>query len=261
MKVTRKVSSLILFSLLLNLNPALAQAKVRIILETDMESDIDDAATLAVLHALADNGECEILAVMHNTSDQYGVGVIDAINTYYGRPDLPIGAYKPDDAPSAQFGGKTRYAESISLDNRFAKNVRTRDDVPDAVHLYKSILAKQPDRSVVVASVGWTMNLKNLISTDAGRTLAAEKIKTLVLMGGKWAPPDAPHRATMNLAGNQIIAPAYEAGKYVVDNWPTQIVLSGVEVGGVIRTGDRLKNTPALNPVRQAFMVYKRKHK
>jgi hypothetical protein len=85
---------------------------VKIIYETDMESDVDDAATLAMLHILADAGECEILAVMHNTSDDYGVGVIDAINTYYGRGDLPIGAYKSDDAPSSQFGGAMHYAKS-----------------------------------------------------------------------------------------------------------------------------------------------------
>ena len=66
-------------SLLLIVNPAFSQDKVKIVFETDMESDVDDAGALALLHALADNGECEILAVMHNTSDDYVVGVIDAI--------------------------------------------------------------------------------------------------------------------------------------------------------------------------------------
>ena len=45
-------------------------------------------------HALADNGEASLLAVMQNTSPQPCAGVISVINTYYGRPELPIGAYK-----------------------------------------------------------------------------------------------------------------------------------------------------------------------
>jgi len=248
-------------SVLWNVSLALSRTQVKIIYETDMESDIDDAATLALLHALADNGECEILAVMHNTSDDYGVGVIDAINTYYGRPDLPIGAYQDNDAPSAHFGGQTRYAESIARDHRFSKDIIKRADVPNAVKLYNRILSKQPNRSVVIVSVGWVMNLKNLILDDQGKKLARDKIKTLVWMGGHWAPPDIDHRASMNLAGNQIIPAAYEAGKYVVDNWPTEIVFSGVEIGSMIFTGEKLKNTSSLNPVRQAFLHYKQKHK
>jgi hypothetical protein len=37
---------------------------VRIILDTDMSGDCDDAGALALLHALADQGECEILATV-----------------------------------------------------------------------------------------------------------------------------------------------------------------------------------------------------
>ncbi len=37
---------------------------VHVILDTDIGSDCDDAGALAVLHALADRGEVEILACM-----------------------------------------------------------------------------------------------------------------------------------------------------------------------------------------------------
>ena len=74
-----------------------AAASERVIFETDMVGDPDDAGALALLHALADRGECEILAVMHNTSDPYTVGCLDAMNTFAGRPDIPTGAYPGDD--------------------------------------------------------------------------------------------------------------------------------------------------------------------
>jgi hypothetical protein len=67
-----------------------------IIFDTDFGGDIDDCTALAVCHALADNGECEFLAVMlAHAWTSSGPGV-DVINTYYSRSDLPIGACHPD---------------------------------------------------------------------------------------------------------------------------------------------------------------------
>src|SRR3990170_406515 len=60
---------------------------VKIIFDTDFHTDCDDAGALAVLHALADRGECEILAIMCSTRDPFSAPAIDVINTYYGRPD------------------------------------------------------------------------------------------------------------------------------------------------------------------------------
>ena len=41
----------------------LTAAPVKILFDTDMTTDCDDAGAMAVLHALADRGECEILAL------------------------------------------------------------------------------------------------------------------------------------------------------------------------------------------------------
>ena len=66
----------------------------KIIFETDMCTDVDDVGALAVLHALADNGEAEILAISFNEVHPSGAGTICAINTWYNRGDIPIGIYK-----------------------------------------------------------------------------------------------------------------------------------------------------------------------
>ncbi len=232
-----------------------SHAQVNIIYETDMESDIDDAATLGMLHALADNGECNILAVMHNTSDEFGVGVIDAINTWYGRPDIPIGSYKKDDAISRWFGGKMEYAKSIALNPKFHKDKISRKDVPPALDVYKNLLLNSDDKSVTILSVGWTTNLRDLLHDKEGYQLVTQKVKQLVLMGGGWDPPDiSNYRPQMNLLGNQVIAAAYESGKYVVENWPTPIVFSG-KVGAKVQTGAELVDTPLDNPVREAYRI------
>ena len=39
-------------------------------------------------------GEANIRAVVHNSASEYGVGAISVINRYYGRDDIPVGAYK-----------------------------------------------------------------------------------------------------------------------------------------------------------------------
>ena len=65
---------------------------MKIFFDTDMETDCDDAGALAVLHSLADRGECEILATVVSVKDPASVATVDAINTYRGRPDpFPLG--------------------------------------------------------------------------------------------------------------------------------------------------------------------------
>ena len=73
-----------------------SRSPVQVIFDTDMAGDCDDAGALAVLHALADLGEAQILAVVTNRKCTAGVsgGACDAINTFYGRPDIPIGTDK-----------------------------------------------------------------------------------------------------------------------------------------------------------------------
>jgi hypothetical protein len=69
---------------------------VRLIFDTDMSGDCDDAGALALLHALADRGECELLATVVNRKDLTGASAAatDAINTFYGRPNLSLGTDK-----------------------------------------------------------------------------------------------------------------------------------------------------------------------
>src|SRR5688572_31846471 len=66
----------------------------RIILDTDFGNDCDDTGALAILHQMAYSGEAEILAVMYPMPDEFGASAIDAVNTYYGKPNIPVGAYK-----------------------------------------------------------------------------------------------------------------------------------------------------------------------
>src|SRR5688500_3048262 len=61
---------------------------VKVIFDTDMDSDCDDVGALGMLHALADLGECEILATVVSSRSDGAAACVDAINTVYGRGDL-----------------------------------------------------------------------------------------------------------------------------------------------------------------------------
>ena len=75
---------------------ALGAEPVKVVFDTDMLTDFDDVGALACLHALADAGECEILATVSSTRGNASVAAVEVINGYYGRGDLPVGAPKGD---------------------------------------------------------------------------------------------------------------------------------------------------------------------
>jgi hypothetical protein len=85
-----------LVAMLLWLASSAAAEPVRLILDTDMSGDCDDTGALALLHALADRGECEILGTIVNRKDlaTASAAATSAINTWYGRPEIPMGTDK-----------------------------------------------------------------------------------------------------------------------------------------------------------------------
>ena len=67
----------------------------KILLDTDIGPDCDDAAALALVNMYAAEGMVDVLAVTHCTSNPYGVGAIRAIDAWYGH-DFPVGTLKDE---------------------------------------------------------------------------------------------------------------------------------------------------------------------
>ncbi len=66
-------------------------APAKIIFDTDVGNDVDDVLALSVLHAFQTRGECELLAVTITKPDELAGPFVEAMNTFYGRPGIPIG--------------------------------------------------------------------------------------------------------------------------------------------------------------------------
>lgn len=209
---------------------AQAEAPKKVIYETDMCLDVDDVGALAMLNALADKGEVEILAVCFNEVHDSGAATIDAINTWYGRGSIPIGVYKGKlDSPDGS-GYLSHVAE-------FAHEL-TNETAPDALDVYLKVLRKQPDRSVTIISVGFLNNIYDLLRADPG--LIDRKVVELVVMGGL-------NGDDFNLVRHGLV----EKTQFVIQTWPTPLIVS--DFGGGTLTGARLSTAPAANPVREAY--------
>ena len=103
---------------------------VKVVFDTDISSDVDDCGALAILNALADQGEAEILACVidGHDADKASVAAVNVINTYYGRGDVPIGAYHGSHgAPSKSlYTAKLRdeFPHSAPSDDKVARSAR-----------------------------------------------------------------------------------------------------------------------------------------
>ena len=225
---------------------ALSQVKAeKIILDTDFGNDCDDTGALAILHQMAYNGEAEILATMYPMTDEFGASAIDAVNTYYGKPNIPVGAYKG----SYEFKGKHNDYYNSLLTNNFPNDLKSGKNAPDAILLYRQILASQPDNSVTIVVVGPQRLVADLLLSKPdsfskldGIELVKKKVKQLVSMGAEY-----PKGHEWNIK----ICP--DGAKLVAEKWPTPIVYSGFEIGVKIMTGERLLTEAPDSPVRAAF--------
>jgi inosine-uridine nucleoside N-ribohydrolase len=236
-----------------------ASAPVKVIFDTDMASDVDDVGALAMLHALADLGEAEILAVGISSRNEDVGPCLDAINTWYGRPDIPIGYQRgiqvgyPADTGE---GMESKYARTVG--QAFPRDLARSSDAPDAALLYRRILAAQPDGSVVLVSVGFLSNLRSLLDTPAdsvssltGEELVRRKVRLWVCMGGKF-----PDGQFANGDGEYNLRIDTVASQRALSDWPTPVVFSGFEIGTKVMTGRGLRALGEPNPVRAAYLHF-----
>ena len=240
---------------------------VKVIFDTDMITDFDDVGALACLHALADAGECEILATVSCTRGNASVAAVEVINGYYGRADIPVGCAKGLGVLGDHVGAKGKATpEEIEREKgnpyshwkyrklaadypQWVKYLDS-DDAPDANEVYRRALASAPDQSVVICSVGFLTNLRRLLETkgDAispldGKALVAQKVKRWVAMACSY-----PDGSECNSAGD------WESSKIALENWPTPVVFSDFQYGRDIFAGRAVAEQKGpRNPVKDVF--------
>ncbi|MDF2193501.1 nucleoside hydrolase [Paraflavitalea sp. CAU 1676] len=225
-----------------------APKPVPIIFDTDIGPDYDDVGAIALLHALADSGEARILATIASNKYARVGAVLSVFNTWFKRPGLPIGVPKRKalDLPSWQKW------DSVVTAN-YPHVISSNTEVPDAVALYRKLLAAEPDNSVTIVTVGFFTNLANLLQSApdkysplSGRELVKKKVKQLVSMAGHFP------------AGKEFnVDRDIPSSKTVVTQWPGTIIFSGFEIGVEVLTGLPLIGNEAIrnSPVKDVFAL------
>lgn len=205
---------------------------VPVIFDTDIGPDYDDIGAIAILHAMADRGECKILATIASNKHLYIASVLDVMNTYFHRPEIPIAVVRGN-AVNMEAWQKW---DSLIVSN-YPHDIRNNEQAGDALKLYRRILSRQPDQSVTIITVGFLTNMANLLqsgpdefSSLSGKELITKKVKQLVCMAAIFDNRMGTFKE-FNVVKDSI------ASKNTFDNWPTPILFSGFEIGSKIFTG------------------------
>ena len=242
MSLYKAIQFCLLIGCMTGLCPTALSQPVKIIFETDMETDSDDAAALAMLHYYADQKMVDLLAVVSNSRSPDSVAGIDAINTYYGRPDLPIGAYQGDSVGRSNTPIYRQINERADL---YPHNINHRSEVPDAVSLYTELLSAH--QGVVIISTGYLQNIAALLDAAGGKALVAKSVEHMVVVGGSVGRMNGEHNLT--------VAGSATSARFVLSHFPRPMLFTPAEVGSSIVTGRELDDNPQASPVRAAFDI------
>ena len=248
-----------LFSLFL-LAFSLSAESVRLIFDTDMGNDVDDAIALAMIHALESRGEAKLLAVTVTKDNRWAAPYVDLVNTFYGRPGVPVGVVRngktPEDSKMIQVPAERRRADGAFV---YPHTLVDGNEAPEAVHLLRRVLARERDGAVTIVQVGFSTNLARLLDSAAdaisplnGRQLVQGKVRLLSMMGGAFPDGKPEYNIKMDIPSAQ---------KLMAD-WPGPIVTSGFEVGlKILYPAASIENDFRYvdeHPIAEAYRLYRK---
>lgn len=225
----------------------------KVIIETDMGNDIDDALALAVALKAANNNEIELLAVGCHKMSETPARYVDIVNTYYGQPQVEAAMSV---TPVKETSSYTDYTQA-PCSMGFAESKG--GVYPEPVALYRKILAEAEDGSITFVSLGFGTTLAQLLDSPAdgispltGKELVAQKVRTLSIMAGSYGEKK---RAEYNVVND------IPAMKKVFAEWPGEIVQNPFEIGKqVMFPGAEVENNlgyDVLNPVVEGYKLYR----
>ena len=221
----------------------------KIILDTDVGVDCDDAAALGLLLNAQNAGKCQILGITASTARPGATATIQTICEYYGVNGIPV----------------ARLRKPLNCDamNNYALAVQQKYGKPDtdreAVDLLREILAAQ-DEKVTLIAIGPLTNISNLLQSGAdayspldGESLVREKVEAMYLMGGAFADnyPDCKDKPETVMSEWNILQDV-SAAMYVAAHSPCKMLYSPHELGANVFTimGD------VENPVWYSFLSF-----
>ncbi|MFA6815725.1 MAG: nucleoside hydrolase [Lentisphaeria bacterium] len=230
-----------------------------IILDTDLDTDCDDAGALALLHNFEQEGACRIAAIICDAPTKHACLYASIVNAYYGRPDIPIGCAgcSKIDSFDLYFQHRKKCEDADVLYNekiadKYAHLLKQTPTTEEAVTLYRKTLANAPDKSIDICCIGLLNVLADLMSSEPciysklnGMKLIQRKINKLVIMGKGTFPAGKD-------SFNWHMAPI--AAAKVLNHWPGIKIIT--PLGSDILTGHELMFCKDNNPIADAYRFF-----
>src|SRR5215831_5619917 len=85
---------------------------VNIIIDSDMSNSVDDVGDHAVMWALANRGEVNVLAEICSSANDFSAPLMHAIAVYYGHPNVLIGAHHGS-TPTLENSATSNYTQQM----------------------------------------------------------------------------------------------------------------------------------------------------
>ncbi|MBO7468056.1 MAG: nucleoside hydrolase [Bacteroidaceae bacterium] len=237
------------------------QEPITLIFDTDMGNDIDDAIALAIMNNYIDGGKTRVIGIGLSKEGSAPAAYVDIVQTWYGHAGIPIGVVRNSVGPVKDCYAENVWCQKDKEGNPLFSHSLSDDDyskLPDAHILYRKLLADEPDNSVTFVMVGFSTNLARLLETGPdeyssleGQKLVAQKVKRLVCMAGNFRKETSEYNVHCDIP----------AARKVLEEWPTEIVVSPYEVGSatpfpaqnVVRFGGGKPN-----PVAEGYKAYRK---
>jgi Inosine-uridine preferring nucleoside hydrolase len=185
------------------------------LLDTDLDSDIDDIAMLGLLLG----SRSKLIAATVASNNPASAPCMRAMLDYAGYQSTPVGAYQ---GGAIGGGADSLYASTVRDEFRPGE---TRSNYTEAVTVMCTALSNAPRSSVTLVSGGTLTNIAALLRSD--HDLVASRCTKIVAMGGNFADPKAQE--------NNILFDI-EAANFVASESPVPVYWAGAEVGASIFT-------------------------
>ncbi|MBQ8778542.1 MAG: nucleoside hydrolase [Alistipes sp.] len=200
-----------------------------VIFETDMGNDIDDAIALDLLFKNVDSGKIDLLGVGVHKNNPHSAEFIDIMRVWYGYDKMPIGVNEKWITDMECNDYCTKVCKLTSADGKpmFARSKNPQYE--DAVKMYRRLLSKAEDNSVVIVTVGFSTTMAELLQSGpdkfsklSGRDLVAKKVKYFSVMAGEFEMP----KYTEYNVWNDLLA-----AKYFFDKSPAPMIITPFTLG------------------------------
>ena len=234
----------------------------KVIFETDLGNDIDDALALDMLYKYMDADSLDLLAISINKPGTAPAVYADIMNRWYGYPDIPVTILREGadcETDAVNYAAAASAMGSDNMEPLFPREIESIGSLPLPEKEYRRILAASGDSSVTVISTGFFTNLAKLLETGpdecsplTGRELVARKVRSMCCMAGCFND---------TIPAEYNVKKDIPAARKVFDEWPGEIVASPFELGFSIRyPAESIENDfcwTSAHPMVEAYKVYR----